>query len=181
MTSTRWAALPWLLAGLAYATAEYVAAQAFQPSYSYAHNVISDLGVPVRDPLAWVMNAAFCVQGALFLVGALVIRKPSAFVALAAANTVGNVLIAFFHRGSVIHAVGAVLAVVCGNAAMLAASSIIGGWHRRMSAALGVFGLVSFGAFAITGSALWERGSVYTILAWELLTGAWLLSRRPTP
>ena len=66
------AAVAWLSAGLAYLTLEAVAAAAFRPHYSYAHNFISDLGIPSGDsPLAWLMNIAFCVQGTLFLVGAI--------------------------------------------------------------------------------------------------------------
>ena len=84
------------------------------------------------------------------------------------------------------HAVGAVLAIVGGNAAILAGSSIIGGWHRKVSVALGAFGLLSFMTFMIALSSavlplgVLERCSVYSITAWQLLTGAWLLSRRPT-
>ncbi|HXO46433.1 MAG TPA: DUF998 domain-containing protein [Mycobacterium sp.] len=196
------AGVAWLSAGLAYLTLEGIAAAAFRPHYSYAHNFISDLGIPSNDsPLAWLMNTAFCVQGTLFLVGAILTaravapRKARAFVTLAAANAVGNLLIAAFHSGPAaraeetawVHAIGAVLAIVGGNAAILAGSRIVSGWHRKVSAALGAFGLLSFVLFVIElkgSSALplgvWERCSVYSITAWQLLTAAWLLSRRPT-
>ena len=196
------AAVAWTSAGLAYLTLEAVAAAAFQPHYSYARNLISDLGIPSDDsPLAWLMNTAFGVQGTLFLVGAILTaravapRKARAFVTLAAANAVGNLLIAAFHSGPAaraeetawVHAIGAVLAIVGGNAAILAGSRIVSGWHRKVSAALGAFGLLSFVLFVIElkgSSALplgvWERCSVYSITAWQLLTAAWLLSRRPT-
>ncbi|WP_428342337.1 DUF998 domain-containing protein [Mycobacterium sp.] len=188
MTHSRRAAVAWLSAGLSYLTLEAVAAGAFQPTYSYAHNFISDLGVPLHSPLAWLMNTAFAVQGTLFLAGAILSRGPRPFLAFAAANAVGNVLIALFHSGSAAHAVGAVLAIVGGNAAILAASSMIGGRHRGVSLTLGGFGLVSFAVFvfALQNPGLgplgvWERCSVYSITAWELVTGGWLLSRRPTP
>ncbi|MFZ1162352.1 DUF998 domain-containing protein [Mycobacterium sp.] len=192
------AAASWLTAGLTYLTLEAVAAAAFRPHYSYAHNFISDLGRPSGDsPLAWLMNTAFCVQGTLFLVGAfLAVRalkacKAGLFLTLAATNTVGNLLIAAFHSGpsatAWAHAVGAVLAIAGGNTAVLAGSSILGGWHRRVSVGLGVFGLLSFALFVIELKAssflplgVWERCSVYSITAWQLLTAAWLLSRRPT-
>jgi hypothetical membrane protein len=196
------AAVAWLSAGLAYLTLEAVAAAAFRPHYSYARDLISDLGIRSDDsPLAWLMNTAFCLQGTLFLVGAILSvravapRKARAFVTLAAANAVGNLLIAAFHSGPAaradgtawVHAVGAVLAIVGGNAAILAGSRIVSGWHRKVSVALGTFGLLSFVLFGIelkASSALplgvWERCSVYSITAWELLTAAWLLSRRPT-
>ena len=85
------------------------------------------------------------------------------------------------------HAVGAVSAIVGGNAAILAASRIISGAHRKVSVGLGVFGLLSFALFVIALKAssvlplgVWERGSVYSITAWQLLTAIWLVSRRPT-
>jgi hypothetical membrane protein len=186
MTLSRGAGVAWLSAGLSYLTLEGVAAAAFQPSYSYTRNFISDLGIPGHSAVAWLMNTAFVVQGALFLAGAVLIRGSRRLLAFAAANAAGNVLIALFHSGSATHAVGAVLAIVGGNAAILAGSSINGGQHRKVSLALGAFGLLSFVLFVValkdaTPPAVWERCSVYSITAWELVTGAWLLSRRPIP
>jgi hypothetical membrane protein len=195
------AAVAWLSAGLAYLTLEAVAAAAFRPHYSYARNLISDLGIPSDDsPLAWLMNTAFCVQGSLFLVGAILTvraveaRKAGLFLTLAAANAVGNLLIAAFRSGPAahangtawVHAIGAVLAIVGGNAAVLAGSRIVSGWHRKVSVVLGGFGLLSFALFVIELEAssslplgVLERCSVYSITAWQLFTAAWLLSRRP--
>ena len=77
--------------------------------------------------------------------------------------------------------------VMVANAAILAASRIVSGWHRRVSVALGAFGLLSFVPFIVelpAPSALplgvLERCSVYSITAWQLFMAAWLLSRRPT-
>ena len=196
------AAVAWLSAGLAYLTLEGIAAAAFRPHYSYAHNFISNLGIPSSDsPLAWLMNTAFCLQGTLFLVAAILTvravapRKARLFLTFAAANAVGNLLIAAFRSGPAshangtawVHAIGAVSAIVGGNAAILAGSRIVSGWHRKVSVALGAFGLFSFALFVIeltASSALplgaLERCSVYSITAWQLLMAAWLLSRQPT-
>jgi hypothetical membrane protein len=191
------AAVAWISAGLAYVILEAVAAAVFRPHYSYTHNLISDLGA--TSPHAWLMNTAFCLQGTLFLVGAILTvraldtRKAWLFLALAAANAVGNILIAFFHSGSTgtagVHATGAVLAIVGGNAAILAGSSNISGpaWYRRVSAGLGVLGLLSFTVFVVeltttaahlAPPAVWERCSVYPITTWQVLTAAWLLLSR---
>src|ERR1700742_5395999 len=125
------AAVAWLSVGLAYLTLEGIAAAAFRPHYRYAHNFISDLGIPSSgSPLAWLMNTAFCLQGTLFLVGAILTvravkaRGAGLFVTLAAANAVGNLLIAAFHSGPAsrangtagLHVIGAVLAIVGGDA-----------------------------------------------------------------
>jgi hypothetical membrane protein len=184
------AAIAWVSGALAYLIVEAIAAKAFQPHYSYVHNVISDLGV--TSPL---MNAAFCVQGTLFLVGAILsvrafeTRKAGPFLTLAAANAVGNILIATFHSGAAVradgtawlHAVGALLAIVGGNAAILAGSLIVGWpmWYRRVSAGLAALGLLSFmmfvielkiAAFNVLPPAVWERCSVYSIIAWQVVT-----------
>ncbi|MDT5088579.1 MAG: hypothetical protein QOG47_1286 [Mycobacterium sp.] len=186
------AAVAWVVGPLTYLTLEGIAAASF-PHYSYAQNFISDLGMSV-SPRASLMNIAFCVQGTLFLVGALLcvraveIPRARLFLVLAATNMAGNLLIAVFHSGpsgmAWLHATGAVLAIVGGNVAILAGSSLIGGWHRTASVALGAFGLFSFACFVIalknqTPPAVWERCSVYSITAWELLTAARVLSRRP--
>jgi hypothetical membrane protein len=192
------AAVAWISGGLAYLIFEAVAAAAFRPHYSYVRNLISVLGA--TSPLAWLMNTAFCVQGTLFLVGAVLavraldMQKAWLFLPLAAANAVGNVLIAAFHSGPTgtawLHAAGAVLAIAGGNTAILAGSSVISGpaWYRKVSIGLGGFGLVSFTMFAIESTttavhllppAVWERCSVYPITAWQIFTAAWLLSRRP--
>lgn len=178
----------WITGSFAYLTLEAVAAAAFQPPYSYAVNFVSDLGVPgSSSPLAWLMNLGFCVNGVLFLVGAVVLNAAGPFLAFAAANALGNIMIAFFHSGSAAHAVGATLAIAGGNAAILAGSSTIGGWHRRVSVGLGLFGLLSFVIFVVDLKSatvplgVVERCSVYSITVWQLLTAAALLNRRPTP
>ncbi len=188
------AAVVWITGPLTYLILEAVAASAF-PHYSYARNFISDLGM-AASPRAWAMNAGFCVQGTLFLVGAVLLvrafekRSARLFLGLAAANAAGNLLIAVFHSGpsptAWVHASGAVLAIVGGNAAIVAGSSMIGGWHRAVSLALGAFGLLSFVCFVIAlkneaPPAVWERCSVYSITAWQLFTGVWVFSRPPTP
>jgi hypothetical membrane protein len=201
------AAIVWISGPLTYLILEAVAAVAFRHHYSYAHNLISDLGVTSRfdSPLAWLMNTAFCLQGTLFLVGAILIvrafetRKAGLFLILAAANAVGNILIAAFHSGPAaqadgtvwVHATGAVLAIVGGNAAILAGSSIIHNAsellrYRSVSVGLAALGLLSFMMFVIESKtaavrllppAVWERCSVYSIITWQMLTAARLVTR----
>ena len=137
----------WIAGPVTYLVFEGIAAEAFTPAYSYAQNYISDLGITVQgmssgrlidSPRAAWMNTAFCVQGVSFLAGAILIvrglrsRRPSPFLkpflALAAANAVGNILVATVHSGPAwgaggptwLHPTGAVLAIVGGNAAIFA-------------------------------------------------------------
>ncbi len=214
----RRAAAVWLAAGLGYVSLEAVAAAGFRGHYSYANDFISDLGITWRgtsqgriidSSLSWLMNTAFCWQGTLFLVGAVLFvcalgalgtRRAGLFLTLAAANAVGNLVVATFHSGPVAHAdgtirihqTGALLAIVGGNAAILVGSSVVRQagwalWYRGVSTGLGTFGLVSF-ALLVVGSKVaainnvpppvWERCSVYSIITWQTVTAAYLLSRR---
>ena len=204
----------WIAAGLGYLTLEAIAATGFRHQYSYAHNFISDLGVTSRgmfqghvidSPLAYLMNTAFYLQGTLFLVGALFIvrafetHRAGVFLTLAATNAVGNILVAAVHSGPIaqadgatwVHDTGALLAIMGGNVAILAGSSIVRKvigppWYRGVSIGLAVVGLMSFvllvieskvAAINILPPAVWERCSVYSIIAWQMFTAAYLLTR----
>lgn len=197
----------WVVAAVGYLAFEAAAAAAFEPGYSYARNYISDLAVPggalvhgqlVHSPRAHLMQAAFYVQGVLFLAGAALMTgvpdnaRARAFLGAVAANAVGNVVIGTLHGGAV-HVAGAVLAIVGGNAAILTGPAAIGAlgarrWYSRASKVVAILGLsclvmLMFDSATRTARLLpdgvWERGSVYSITAWQLLTAACLL-RRPT-
>jgi hypothetical membrane protein len=192
--SARTAAVIWILGATAYLVCEAVAAAGF-PGYSYLADYISDLGV------SDVMNiGAFMVHGILFGLAAVVLARgctttaARVFVVAAVANAVGNILVGMFHSGTPDahwHVVGAGLAIVGGNVAVIAAGfagRALGApsWALRASFALGTFGLVCLTTLIIDGATgsrvvpagLVERGSVYSIIAWELLAGFTLLRRR---
>ncbi len=170
------------------------------PGYRYAHDFISDLGRP-ESPLSYLMNTAFVVQGALFFVGAVLLaratrdRPSGLFVGFAAANAVGNVVIASVPSGGAgiawVHVLGAVVAIVGGNAAILAGSPFVSAsrYYRVASVGLAALGLLSFALLAIAATtsvtmllsgAVWERTSVYTIIGWQILSALTMLSRRRT-
>jgi hypothetical protein len=144
------------------------------------------------------MNAAFVFQGTLFFAGAAFLshgtgrRGARLLVACAAANAVGNIVVATVPGGPTglgwLHVAGAVLAIVGGNAAILVGSAIprAGRCYRAISRGLAVLGLVSFVLLAIDaifsttllpGPAL-ERISVYTIIGWQVLTAFRLIALR---
>lgn len=192
MNRARLTGVIWLLGVSVYLACEAIAASRVD-GYSYATDFISDLGVV---PL---MNiGGFAVHGALFAAGALVIawewlqrnRIARIFVAAAVANAVGNILVGTFHSGTAQahwHVVGAGLAIVGGNVAVIAGgigSRAFGASRafRRAAILLGGFGIASLLVLIVDGSrvlptGLVERGSVYSIIAWELLAGAALLVR----
>jgi hypothetical protein len=132
------------------------------------------------------------------MVRAFANRGGALFLTLAATNAVGNFLVATVHSGPIaqadgttwVHDTGALLAIVGGNAAILAGSSIVrnvsGPWYRGVSVGLAVLGLLSFMLFVIglkiaainvLPPAVWERCSVYSIIAWQMFTAAYLLTR----
>ena len=183
----------WLAGAGVYLVCEAVAAAGF-PGYSYADNYISDLGI------AAVMNyGAFMLHGSLFLIGAIVVMRsvPTfgwagwGFVVAAAANAIGNVLVGAFRSGDHWHVTGAGLAIVGGNVAVIIAGLGSGrfgaaGWYRRTSLVIGAVGLGCLLALIIDGAngiralpvGVVERGSVYSIIGWEVMTGIAILRRR---
>ena len=180
----------WIAAALLFLALEAIAAAAVVPSYSYTHGYISDLGVPAWSPKAAVMNTAFWIQGLGFLAGALAFGRGGWFIGLAAANAFGNILVATAHGGSALvaegyawlHVVGALLAIVGGNAAIIVGSSTIRQaiafrGYRIVSVAIAVLGFVCLALLSVNASktglppGVLERGSVYSILAWQIFTG----------
>ncbi|MBV1689936.1 DUF998 domain-containing protein [Novosphingobium sp. G106] len=153
------------------------------------------------SPLAWVMNFGGFILDAL-LYGAAAIaamglqrphrRRATAFVVFALIHSVGSILVGTVHSGPReiaagthdIHVLGAAMAIIGGNAASITASRFdASAAYRRASLFLGLVGLASLvmlEANRITGTpiladGLFERGSVYAITAWEILTGLTLL------
>ncbi|TPG27383.1 DUF998 domain-containing protein [Mycobacterium hodleri] len=165
------------------------------PGYRYGRDFISDLGRP-DSPLSYLMNTAFVVQGTLFCAGAVLVtratggRGQTRFVGFAAANAVGNVVVAAVPSGGAstawVHVVGATVAIVGGNAAILTGSPAVSatGAYQVASVGLGASGLLSFAALAVATTtsttvllpgAVWERTSVYTIIGWQTLSAFVLL------
>jgi hypothetical membrane protein len=181
------------VAGIAYSSLEAVAA-ARVSGYRYGHDFISDLGMP-DSPLSPLMNTAFVVQGVLFLAGATLLvrargQRPGVFTYCAAANAVGNVVVAAVPSGTEgiawLHVSAAVLAIVGGNGAILAGWRLTSGLraYRAASVCLATLGLLGFAMLAaaattsltmILPSATWERTSVYTIIVWQVLSSLLLL------
>lgn len=192
-------ALLWIGAALGYLLLEAIAAAAGVPVYSYANDYISALGVPGRSPRAALMNTAFYLQGSVFLTGGAMIagaRGPKAltFLTFAIANAVGNILVGTVHSSNAQaglrpgwHVLGATMAIVGGNAAIVAGSSVLrcagaSRAYRALSLGLGAVGFTCAAGMRTDTSpatlpiGAWERGGVYSILIWQLFTGVYLLA-----
>lgn len=207
-----WTAVVQIAGGLLYPIAEAVTAAAWHdPPYSYSYNWISELGVPeptvflgheINSPLHWVMNTAFFVQGALFLLSAVLLaralhgRRTRLYVGLAALHAVGMLLVSQFPEtspfpGIALHFLGAGLALICGNLAIRRAGTvtlagILPGWFAGFSQACGLLGLgalaflavavpLDFGLVETIGGGLIERLAVYSLVVWSLVTAVMLL------
>jgi hypothetical membrane protein len=196
LTTARGAAF-WVVAAVGYLVLEAAAAAGCEPAYSYVRNYISDLGLNAVSPRSYLMHAAFYLQGMLFFLGGLCIvgiperLRGRVFLGLIAANSIGNIVIGTVHSGAV-HRAGAALAIVGGNTAILVGSAIVATvgswpWYRRISNLIGTVGPVSLMMLLINSATskanllpdgAWERGSVYSIILWQLVTAICLLSRR---
>ncbi|MGU3291711.1 DUF998 domain-containing protein [Williamsia sp. M5A3_1d] len=191
----RVAAWLWLLGGVVYVVSEVIAVAGY-PGFSLARDYISALGIPGESPRATTMNiGAFIVHGCLFAAAGIVAarglsgtrRTRVAFVVFAVANGVGNVLVGLFHAGaSPLHGLGAFLAIVGGNAAPIVSSGLLRRWgapgaYCVASRAAGIVGVGCFVALlAVSGAdtgieGAIERGSVYTIIGWDIVTAAVVL------
>lgn len=194
----------WVAAAISYVVLEFLAAVAV-PGYSYSEQYISALGVPAWSPRAYLINAAFVVQGVLFVMGALLVvlavrarTSGVVFVVLTVVAAGGDFLIAIVYGGSPLwndgyerlHGLGATLAICGGNAAILAGTAVAGRAvavraYRLIGVLIGIAGLVIFAMlqnythwaidYAPIGAV--ERACVYTIMIWQLFTGVVLLTR----
>ena len=161
-------------------------------------------GRSVHSPLAAVMNAGLLIDGALFVAASLIAayalraqRMPvgRALPLVGAAHGLGTMLVGAVPEGGAaagpippLHVIGAGLSIVAGNAGLVMVG-IRGGRlgagrrYRGASLMLGLFGLANLALLAGNRAAglalgpdgLLERGSVYPITAWEVLTGMVLL------
>ncbi|PKE30898.1 DUF998 domain-containing protein [Rahnella sp. AA] len=209
-TNVNWqkkGALCFTVGGILYLLAEKISSTGWRdPSYSYLHNYISDLGIAscgmtpdgrdICSPLHNVMNAGFAAEGILFFMACWLLRPifPGAgrqvFILSGLLHAIGGVLIALFHSGGstggvTVHQAGAVMAIAGGNVCLLSA-----GWMKFRSAGWRVFSLFSLAlsgiglvsmvtiSFDILPTGLIERMSVYPITFWQIFTGFWILSFR---
>jgi hypothetical membrane protein len=194
-------ATTWLAAALVFFICEAIAASV-APRYSYATNYISELGVPGSSRLAVLMNLGFWLQGILFLVGAVLATRDSTtgrrrlFIVLVATTALGDVLVATFpgnsaaignNNAAALHWLGSLLALLGGNAAILAGSSVVAGlvkmrWYRAVSVSLAVLGFLSLlflgHAVGQLNPGLFERGAAYPMFLWQIFSAVLLIARR---
>ena len=170
------AAIALLTAAAFFLVAETVSAAAWHnPSYSYANDFVSDLGVPgpatmfkghlIHSPLAWLLNVGFAVNGILIALVAVLLLRPRgqgrmphwqrrSFIAFG----IGLTTAAFFPESPPwrlpFHAFGATLAMGGANIAILLTGLLgarlgVPGRLARVFIALGAVGLTAFVAVQV--------------------------------
>ncbi|WP_367126330.1 DUF998 domain-containing protein [Streptomyces phytohabitans] len=206
--SYRGTGLAFLVACTAYWVGEAVAAHAWStPAYSYADNLISDLGVTSRtvfddriadSPRSWALNGAWILNA--LLVSWAATRAPGFRAAgrlgqcmfgFTLAYAVGLVTIAFFHETPSetfpFHFIGAVLAIGGGNVVVLLAAvqSRRLRWPPLLTGALTVLATVGsvscllHPVLHVEAAGTFERLAAYPVLAAQLVAGVALLLNRP--
>ncbi|KWX88983.1 hypothetical protein AMQ83_03410 [Paenibacillus riograndensis] len=188
------------LAGVIYLLCEAISAYAWSnPSYQYAINYISDLGIPVvtqfmgrtiNSPLYFVMNFGFFANGILFaiayfmIMSALPTKRKMIGLAITVVYTIGIIMVGMFPGydwwGEPFHGLGAMLAIVGGNLSILCGGLmshriIPQKWVSTLSVIFCIAGIISFALFLGINNnryaAVFERMSVYTIMVWCIIFG----------
>jgi hypothetical membrane protein len=159
-------------------------------------------GRPILSSRAAVMNGGFAAEALSFVAALASVTRAhlrwtpalAALLPVGLVHAIGLVLIAAVHSGSRElaagtyrwHEFGAGMAIVGGNVAILAAARVLRELgaprsYGRASVALALLGLLSLGLLLWGGlrpavpDGVTERGSVYAIAAWEMLSGLVLL------
>jgi len=204
-TWTRAGAVLLIVNAIQWIAAEAITASAWmEPTYSYATNYISDLGVPdcgtqfqgrdLCSPLNLVMNTSFALEGILFALAVIFLSRVlnaarrRLVIALALAHGAGMVAVGLFHGsaqgsgpGLALHVAGAGVGILCANTIAILAGSFRGlalpAPYRWFSVVIGTAGLVSIAlvGMSATTAGIFERGSVYSWLSWSLVTGTMTL------
>jgi hypothetical membrane protein len=203
---------PWVgptifMLSVLYLFAQLVVAWAWHPPYSFARNVISDLGNTacgqyhgsyVCSPRHGLMNAALIFLGAVMIVGSALLsqefavptaRRRDATVGfvLVALGGIGAVLVGAFPENtvSVLHVAGAGLAIGSSNLGILALGRALPlpsamRTYMRVSAAVSIVALVLFASHVDlgVGAGTMERVAAYPETVWLLAFGAYVSRSR---
>lgn len=163
-------------------------------------------GRTINSPLHLVMDTAFIAQGVLFAAAAVLLhplyraagrRLGKALLVLAVLHGIGVIMVGLFPESAaaltngviIAHGIGAATTIITGNviAIVVAAAGrglAVPAWHRVLGFTLGVLGLAAFvllqvnHSLYVSAGGVPERIAVYTIIAWEAVTGIALLVSR---
>ena len=189
------AGIVFIIGSIYYIVAEAISAAFFNASLfnTYVFHAISELGIPdANSPLFWLMNSAFVIIGLALVFGNFykfrdfIVKYRIAFYILTLITGLGVVIVGMIHGGNPLtsgyHTLGAVMAILGGNILLVLISRSMGefGVYQKTTFVLGLFGLamfwVLFSSMESVYMPVFERLSVYTMIAWSFLTGLFLLN-----
>lgn len=183
-----------IIGSLYYIIAEAISATFFNASLfnTYVFHTISELGIPNgNSPLFWLMNSAFVLIGLAVIFGNFysfkdyLVKNRIVVLILTLVTGFGVIIVGLVHGGNPLtsgyHTLGAVMAILGGNALIVIISRSMQEFSDYQKAAL-VLGIIGLAAFWVMFFSLgnifmpvYERLSVYTLIVWIFLTGVYLL------
>ena len=188
------AGIAFLFGSLYYIVAEAISATFFNASLfnTYIFHTISELGIPNgNSPLSWLMNSAFILIGLALIFGCFykfkdyIVKNKVIFYILTLITGIGVIIVGLIHGGNPFtlgyHMIGAMMAILGGNVLLVVISRSMDEFesYQKTTLVLGVFGLIAFWIMffnmEIGYMPVFERLSVYTLIIWSFLTGAYLL------
>lgn len=191
---SRIAGIAFLVGSLYYMIAEAISAFAFNDTLfnTYAFHTISELGIPnLNSPLSFLMNSAFIIMGLCLLFANFykfkdfIIRNKAIFYVLTPITSIGVIIVALIHGGNPLtmsyHALGAIMAILGGNVLLIVISRSMDEFeiYQKATLILGVIGFIAFWVMFFNMESIYmpifERLSVYTLIAWSFISGIHLL------
>lgn len=191
----------WILS-VQYFVAQGIVASAWSPAYSWANNLISDLGNTtcgirmghaVCSPSHALMNLSFILLGVIMALGSLLIYQEFreskwslVGFSLLALGGFGTILVGTFPENTIsaVHQTGAFLALAVGNVALVILGASLNRVRRPLriyTIATGIVSLFAFILFAFgihfgLGAGAIERIASYPQTVWLILFGIYMTS-----
>lgn len=181
------------LSQMQYFIVQVVVARSWPKGYSWAQNLISDLGHTANSPLHALMNGSFVVLG-LVMAGGAVIFGAANFGAgagvgfgLLGLGGLGTVVVGLFPENTLrlVHIVGASLPFLLGNVGLLVLGATLREVPRWLQVYAGVSGAVALVALGLLlggfylgiGRGNMERVVSYPQNIWMIVFAAWVMLR----
>lgn len=183
-----------IFGSLYYLLAEAISAFSFNDllANTYIFHTISELGIPnANSPLAFLMNSAFIIIGLCVLFGNFyrlkdfIVKNKTLFYVLTLVTSIGVIIVALIHAGNPLtdgyHSLGAIMAILGGNILLILISKTMAEFetYQKTVFVLGIIGLFAFWIMFFNMGSIYmpvfERISVYTLIAWSFISGIYLL------
>lgn len=192
----------WILC-VHYFVTQIIVAKAWDVQYSLSLNPISDLGNSacglyagryVCSPLYNLMNTSFVLLGAFMALGSMLIyqgfkKSTASFVgfSLMAAAGIGSILVGLFPENTVssLHGLGAFMAFLLGNLALVVFGSVLDmpkklRYYTLLSGVISLLALGLFGSqnYLGLGEGGMERLAAYPQTVWLIVFGVYISGNR---